>query len=201
MQVTLDLINRIREEILSGKPKTQVSRELKISYRLVKHFTKDIPRRNIYTKEDIQKIRNMVTQLGSKAEAARRLGIPYCVVIKYTSDIKVRNKTFVQRTWEMLKELMEKGYVFTNARNPSTKIYILRKHFPKIQWVRIKGHGIAFLPEKREDAMKALLGRLKKKVWNYYELKKITRLFETDLSKEEKLELVGGRRPLRKEDL
>ena len=163
---------------MSGKPKTQVSRELKISYKLVKHFTKDIPRRNVYTKEDIQKIRNMVIQLGSKAEAARKLGIPYCVVIKYTSDIKVRNKTFGQRTWEMLKELMDKGYVFTNARNPLTKIYILRKHFPKIQWVKVKGHGIAFLPEKREDAMKALLERLKKKMWSYQELARIRKLFD-----------------------
>jgi len=186
MQLTLDLINRVREGVLSGKTKTQVSRELKISYRLVKHFTKDIPRRNVYTKEDIQKIRNMVIQLGNKAEAARRLGIPYYTVLRYTSDIKVRNKTFGERTWEMLKELMEKGYVFTNARNPSTKIYILRKHFPKIQWVKIKGRGIAFLPEKREDAMKALLGRLKKKVWSYQELARIRKVFDLDLAKEKK---------------
>lgn len=93
MKVTLDLINRIRDEVLSGKTKIQVSRELKINYRLVKHFTKDIPRRNVYTEEDIQKIRDMVTQLGSKAEAARRLGIPYYTVLRYTLDIKVRNKT------------------------------------------------------------------------------------------------------------
>ena len=197
----MDLINRIRDEVLSGKTKIQVSRELKISYRLVKHFTKDIPRRNVYTEEYIQKIRDMVIQLGNKAEAARRLGIPYYTVLRYTLDIKVRNKTFGQRTWEMLKELMEKGYVFTNARNPSTKIYILRKHFPKIQWVKIKGHGIAFLPEKKEEAMKALLERLKKKVWSYQELARIRKLFDIGLTKEEKIELMGSRRPMRKEDL
>ena len=197
----MDLINRIRDEVLSGKPKTQVSRELNISYKLVKHLTKDIPRRNIYTKEDIQKIRNMVIQLGSKAEAARKLGIPYCVVIKYTSDIKVRNKTFGQRTWEMLKELMEKGYVFTNARNPSTKIYILRKHFPSIQLVIVENRGIAFLPEKKEEAMKALIEKMSRRVWSYQKLRRITRLFDADLSKEEKLEIVGGRRPIRNSDL
>lgn len=197
----MDLINRIRDEVLSGKPKTQVSRELNISYKLVKHLTKDIPRRNIYTKKYIQKIRNMVIQLGNKAEAARRLGIPYYTVLRYTLDIKVRNKTFGQRTWEMLKELMEKGYVFTNAKNPSTKIYILRKHFPKIQWVKIKGRGIAFLPEKREEAMKALLGRLKKKVWSYQELARIRKLFDVELTREEKIEIVDEWRPMRKRDL
>ncbi|MBC7128208.1 MAG: hypothetical protein H5T45_00545 [Thermoplasmatales archaeon] len=178
MQITLDLINRIRDEVLSGKPKTQVSRELKISYRLVKHFTKDIPRRYIYTKEKVEQIRKMVRELGCKAEVARRLGIPYCIVIKYTSDIKVRNKTLGERTWEMLKEIMEKGYVFTNAKNPSTKVYILRKHFPKIQWVRVKGKGIAFIPEKKEEAMEALLERINKKVWSYHDLAKIRKLFD-----------------------
>jgi len=40
---------------------------------------------------------------------------------------------------------------------------------------------------------------LGKKVWSYQKLRKIMRLFEADLTKEEKMELVGRRRLLRKE--
>lgn len=92
-------------------------------------------------------------------------------------------------------------YIFTNNKIPSSKIYILRKHFPKIQYVIAEGVGIAFLPEKKEEAVRAFIQRLGKKVWSYQKLRRITRLFDTDLSKEEKLELMGSRRPLRKEDL
>lgn len=160
------LIKKIREEVAKGKSKSQVARELRVHRQTVAKYTKDIPSkyaRKKYTKEFIQKIRQLTRETGIKSEVARILGIPYESVIKYTKDIKVRNKTFGERTWEMLKELMEKGYVFTNARNPSTKIYILRKHFPKIQWVKIKGRGIAFLPEKKEEAVRAFIQRLGKK--------------------------------------
>lgn len=106
-------------------------------------------------------------------------------------DIKVRNKTLGERTWKMLKEIMEKGYVFTNAKNPSTKIYILRKHFPKIQWVRVKGRGIAFIPEKKEEAMRAMLQKFDKKVWSYQELRAVMRLFGAELKGEEKRKLAN----------
>lgn len=49
--------------------------------------------------------------------------------------------------------------------------------------------------------MKASLERLKKKVWSYQELARIRKLFDVELSKKEKLELVGKRRPMRKKDL
>ena len=167
-------------------------------------YTEDIPSRYThkrYTPEFIEKIRQLTKEIEIKSEVARILGIPYVSVIKYTKDIKVRNKTFGQRTWEMLKELMEKGYVFTNAKNPSTKIYILRKHFPSIQLVIVENRGVAFLPEKKEEAMRALLEKMGRRVWSYQKLRRITRLFDADLNKEEKLELVGRRRPMRKSDL
>lgn len=193
--LTFDIINRIRDEVLSGKPKKHVAKELGIDYRIVKELTKDIRRRKFYTKEDIQRIRKMVIELGNKAEVARRLGIPYYTVLRYTLDIKVRNKTFGERTWEMLKEIMEKGFIFTNSEKPSSRIYILRKHFPRIQWVRVEGKGIAFLPEKKEEAVRAFIQRLGKKVWSYQKLKRITKLFDADLTKEEKLKLMGRQRP------
>ncbi len=138
-------------------------------------------------------MRKMVMELQNKTEAARIIGINYHTVLRYTVDIKIRNKPLGERTWNLLREIMEKGYVFTNSKNPSTKIYMLRKHFPKIQWIKIKGRGIAFLPKYKDEAMRALIEKTCKKVWSYQELRKVTKLFDGDLSKEEKIEIASGR--------
>jgi len=45
---------------------------------------------------------------------------------------------------------------------------------------------IAFLPDKKEEAMRAMLQKFDKKVWSYQELKSVTRLFDSDLDREEK---------------
>jgi len=102
----------------------------------------------------------------------------------------LKNKTFGEKTWNLLREIIDQGYAFLgNGR--STKIYILRKHFPSIQMVRVKGKSIAFLPDKKEEAMRALLGRMNKKVWTYQELRRVTKLFNTDLGRDEKHRMVG----------
>jgi len=191
--LTFDIINRIRDEVLSGKSKRQVSKEVGISYRIVKNITKDIRRRRCYTSEDIKRIRELVRKTNNKAEVARRLGIPYDIVLKNTLDIKVRNKTFGAKTWEILREIMEKGYVYLN-NGKTTKVYMLRKHFPSIQMARVKGKSIAFLPDKKEEAMRAMLQKFDKKVWSYQELRAVTKLFDSDLKKEGKRRFVGSKR-------
>ena len=189
MQLTFDIINQIRDEVKSGKSKKQVSRKTGISYRIVKNITKDIRRRRCYTPEDIKRIRELVRKTNNKAEVAHRLGIPYDIVLKNTLDIKVKNKTFGEKTWNLLKEIMEKGYVYLN-NGKTTKIYMLRKHFPSIQMARVKGKSIAFLPDRKEEAMRAMLQKFDKKVWSYYEVKQVTKLFDADLKREEKQKLV-----------
>jgi len=85
---------------------------------------------------------------------------------------------------------MEKGYVYLN-NGKTTKVYMLRKHFPSIQMARVKGKSIAFLPDKKEEAMRAMLQKFDKKVWSYQELRAGTKLFDTDLTGREKREMVG----------
>jgi hypothetical protein len=53
------------------------------------------------------------------------------------------------------------------------------------------GKSIAFLPERKEEAMRALLQRFDKKVWAYQELRRVTKLFDTDLTRAEKHKLVS----------
>jgi len=90
---------------------------------------------------------------------------------------------------QMQREIMEKGYVYLN-NGKTTKVYMLRKHFPSIQMARVKGKSIAFLPDKKEEAMRAMLKKFDKKVWSYQELRAVTKLFGSDLKREEKQKLV-----------
>lgn len=81
----------------------------------------------------------------------------------------------------------------------TAKIYMLRKHFPFIEIARIKNKkAIAFRPERREGAMRALLQRINKKLWTYQELRRITRLFDSDLSREEKQKIIDKKRKSRR---
>lgn len=44
---------------------------------------------------------------------------------------------------------------------------------------------------EEEEAMRALLQRFNKKVWTYQELRAVTKLFDSDLTREEKRRMVG----------
>jgi len=184
-----EVIQNIRKGVNEGKTKLQISKELGINYGIVRKYAKDTKRRRVYTAQDIQRMRELVKETNNKAEVARQMNIPYDTVLKYTLDIKVKNKTFGEKTWNLLREIMEKGYVHLN-NGKTTKIYMLRKHFPSIQMARVKGKSIAFLPDRKEEAMRAMLQKFDKKVWSYYEVKQVTKLFDADLKREEKQKLV-----------
>ncbi len=184
-----EVIQNIRKEVKEGKTKLQISKELGINYGMVRKYAKDTKRRRVYTAQDIQHIRDLVKKTDNKAEVARQMNISHDTVLKYTLDIKVRNKTFGEKTWDILREIMEKGYVYLN-NGKTTKVYMLRKHFPSIQMARVKGRSIAFLPDRKEEAMRAMLQKFDKKVWSYQELKSVTKLFDSDLNRKEKKKFI-----------
>lgn len=191
-----EIVQSIKKELEKNKTKSQVAHDLKIDYQLVRKHSKYI-HLNIesnqnnktarkYTPEFIRQIRELTRELGVKAEVARRLNIPYHMVVKLTKDIGVRNRTTLGETaMELLKEIINKGYVHLND-GKSTYIYILRKHFPKIEMARYKGKSVAYLPEHKDDAARAMIEKMGKKVWSYQELRAVTKLFDSDLTKREK---------------
>ena len=94
------------------------------------------------------------------------------------------------RPLEMLQELLEKGYVLLDGEK-SLGYRVLKKNLPVIQKVRTNGKSITFLPYKKEDATKAFLQSINKKVISYHELKSITKLFDVELSRDEKKGFIG----------
>jgi len=134
----------------------------------------------------------MVKEIGVKSIVARELGIPYNTVLQMTQDIKFGpgNTTIGGKTLRLLKEIMNKGYALLES-NISPNFRILEKHFPVIQKVHEKGKTIAFLPDKKEEAVKVLLQNMRYRVMSYQELKGITKLFGVELSYNEKQKFLG----------
>lgn len=189
-----DLVEKLRDEIRNGKSRTQVARDNKLSYATVLRYTRDIPapppprKYPVGTKE---KIRKMVTELGQKVEVARRLGVPIKYVQKVTRDIKVGQViSFGKKTMMVMNELFENGYVYLEGWKTS-KIRLLRRYFPFIKIATVKNRvAMAFLPDRTEEAMRAMVEKMDKRIWTYQELRAVTKLFDSDLDDKEKRGLV-----------
>ncbi|HWR27336.1 MAG TPA: hypothetical protein VN377_02740 [Candidatus Thermoplasmatota archaeon] len=70
--------------------------------------------RRYLTNEDIQKIREEVLKGKSKHQVSREMNIIDLVVYKYTKDLpnKYKREPYISgKPLELLKELLEKGYV------------------------------------------------------------------------------------------
>lgn len=148
-----ETIDKVRNEILNGKSKLQTAREFGLHYETVKKYTRDIQNGKIYSPEEEKKIREMVKEIGVKTIVARELGVPYAAVKIITQDIKLKpgNRTIGGKTLQLLEEIMNKGYALLENRS-ITNYRILKKHFPVIQKVHIKGKTIVFLPDRKEEA-------------------------------------------------
>lgn len=84
-----EMIRKIREEVLCGKSKHRVAKELGIGITTVYSHTMDIPSRNCkrLSKEYIQKIREEVIQGKSKYQIAKEMGLDFGVVYYNTKDL------------------------------------------------------------------------------------------------------------------
>jgi len=149
--------------------------------------------------ELIEKIRYYVEKYNSKINAANKLGISYDTVLFYTKDIRIKSRKkdvdysgIYGKSLNLLKELMEKGYAFSSKKYKTTHYVKLKKYFPNITRTKIHGKMIYYLDDKSKLAAKVLLESTNKKVMSYKELKQITKVFDTELSKKEKINYLSG---------
>ena len=151
------------------------------------------------SEELINKIRSYVRQHRSKIEAANYYGLSYDVVLFYTKDIRLKSRkkdadylVMYGKSLDLLKELMQDGYTFSSKKYNTTHYVKLKKYFPNIRRTKMHGKMIYFLDDKSNIASQAFLEVLNKKVMSFQELKQITKLFDTKLSKKEKNHFSSG---------
>ena len=103
------------------------------------------------SEETIQKIREDTIEGKSKYKIARDCGISANVVYKYTKDIptpRIKEPCIRGETLELLKELLRKGYVYTEKNRISLRA--LHKHFLTIKRAQYKEKSIYYLEDKNK---------------------------------------------------
>ena len=114
-----EFIEKIRKEVMNGKPKYRVARELGISDNTVYIHTIDIPSKKykrVISRDLISKIREEVLKGNSKFSVAKEFGNLPDSVYRVTKDLpnKYKREPYISgKPLELLKELLEKGYVYT----------------------------------------------------------------------------------------
>jgi hypothetical protein len=145
--ITKGLIQQIREEILKGKSKHQVSREMNITDTVVYKYTKDLP--NTYKRE------------------------PY-----------ISGKPL-----ELLKQLLEKGYVYTEENRNALRA--LQRYFPSIKRSQFKNKSCYYLEDKSKLALLELMKQNTSRIISYQDIAKACRVFNTDIEIYEKRSFLG----------
>lgn len=195
-----ELIQKIRNEVLSGINKYRVAKKLGISDTIVYSCTKDIPSRKRakpLTKKTISKIREEVLSGKSKYQVAKETGINQLVVLKHTRDLPNRKRDepcIHGKSFNLLKQLLENGYVPSKQETH----YILRtmkRHLPIIQLARIEGKSVYYLNDKSKLALKSILQQKSSRIISYQELGRITQVFDINLSIDEKNSILGKNKP------
>ena len=184
-----ETISKIREEVLSGKPKSQVAKDLNISYKRVWKHTRDIPSKRGIPQELRGKIRQEVLSGKSKRRVSIELGVSQNTVLYYTKDICLtpfRRIRTQDRRLELMKALLRDGYALASDKYGTQEYYKLKEHFPSISKVKMHGRVIFFLEGKEDIAIRALLENMQKKIISYHELKQVTKVFATNLSGKDK---------------
>ncbi|MFH1101099.1 MAG: hypothetical protein V1726_03580 [Methanobacteriota archaeon] len=146
-------------------------------------------RKKYLSKKTVEKIRNDVLSNKTKYQIAKELDIPRSTVYYWTRDLPskqcgwpgIRGKTL-----DLLKEIVSKGYVVPPCSYVQQRYTVLRKYFPTICRVTIYGRPIFFLAGKEDVAARVFLEKVNKKIISYQELKQITKVFGTNLSRTEK---------------
>jgi hypothetical protein len=148
--LTNDDIRRMREEVLKGKSKYQVSKEMNLHPTTVYEYTKDLP--NKYHRE------------------------PY-----------ISGKPL-----ELLKELLEKGYVYTEENRNALRA--LQRYFPQIKRSQFKGKSCYYLEDKNKLALLVLMKQNTSRIISYQDIAKACQVFNTDIDKTEKRSFLGKNR-------
>jgi hypothetical protein len=134
-------------------------------------------------------IRRKINSGKTKYRIAKELHIASATVYYWTKDIPSRNVGWPGirgKTLEMLQEILSKGYVFVSCDHFQSRYMTLRKYFPAIRRISIYNQKILYLEGKEDVAARAFIDKVYKRIISFQELKQITKVFGTNLSRREK---------------
>jgi glucan-binding YG repeat protein len=186
-----EIIRKAREMVLCGQSKHSVAKDLGVGTTTIYKHTKDIPSgkwpRQL-SEETIQQIREEVIKGKSKYQVAKEMNVRFQRVYYYTKDLPnhVYPERGIQgRSLELLKELLQKGYVISTEGNYA-RLQRLKKYLPMIERAEIKRRSVYYLSDKNKVALQSMIQSKKSKIFSYQELSSMSKVFDVKLSKKEK---------------
>lgn len=148
--ISRELIQQMREEVLKGKSKYRVAKEIHLNPTTVYEYTKDLPN-------------------------------------KYHRDPYISGKPL-----ELLKQLLEKGYVYTEENRNALRS--LQRFFPQIKRSQFKGKSCYYLEDKNKLALLELMKQNTSRIISYQDIAKACQVFNTDIEIHEKRVFLGKNR-------
>ena len=141
----------------------------------------------------------------SKNQIAKELHVSSETVYRWTKDVPSRNIGWPGirgKTLDMLQELLTKGYAFSSCDHFQSRYITLRKYFPTIHRISIHNQKVLYLEGKEDAASRAFIDKIYgKRIISFQELKQITKVFGSNLTKSEKEGFIlrkGGKRRAKK---
>jgi len=194
--LTKEIIRKIRELALCGMSKKFIAEELGIGFSTVYKFARGIPapkNDGQYSEELIQEIREEVLSGKSKYRIAKERSLKYGAVYYHTRDLPnhvYREEGLTGKLLDLLKELLKEGYVVSTEEN-THRLRRLKRYLPMIQRSQIGKGAVYYLNDKNKIALKSIIQHSNSKIFCYQELAEISNVFDVNLSKKEKIYLLG----------
>lgn len=144
------------------------------------------------SKETIQKIREEVLNGKSKHAVAKEMGISSETVYRHTKDLlnKYARQPYISgKPLELLKQLLEKGFVYTKENRNALRS--LQKHFPVIKRSQFKNKSIYYLEDKNKLALQEMMKQDTSRIISFQELGRMSQVFNTDLEIKQKRVFLG----------
>jgi len=195
--INTEIIKKVREDVKKGKSKSQVSKELNISYKTVLRITKDIESKRGIPLELRKRIREKVKLGESKRQAAIQFRVSEKTVCYHTRDICLRpfkNLRVQDKKLELMKDLLKDGYALASNKYHTPEYNEMKRHFPSICKVKMYDRVIFHLEDKKDVATRAFLDNSKRKIISYQELKQVTKVFDSKLNIKEKRKIIENNR-------
>lgn len=139
----------------------------------------------------------------SKYETAKELGVSTSAVYHIAKDFPSRpygSPGIRGGTLKLLQDIVLNGCAFYSHGDSGQKYKMLKKYFPSVCKIKMYNRTIFFLEDKKDVAARVFLENINKKIISYQELKQVTKVFNTNLSKKEKKAFLGrfrSKKPLK----
>ena len=146
----------------------------------------------LISKELIQKIRKEVLKGKSKYQVSKEMHLDRTTVYKHTKNLpnKYKREPYINgKTLELLRELLEKGYVYTEENRNALRA--LQRYFPSIKRSQFKNKSCYYLEDKNKFALQEMMKKDTSRIISFQELGRMSKVFNTDLENKQKGAFLG----------